>query len=391
MWNVPEDPKRLKKQSSLQNRMPAQTYYQVLGIERTATDDEIKKAYRKKALKWHPDRNPDHKETAERRFKEVSEAYEALSDPQKRAVYDQFGEDGLKRGGGQSDAQNSSSAGYAQNTSGYAQNTSGYAKNTSGFGHNGAGGFGGPFSQGAFPQAGFSASAGFQPSNAEDIFKHFFSSFGGDEGMASGFPMGPGSRSSGRSAFSMDSDPGFPSDSSHQRPQKYCFSEHRRPIAEVDLKCSLDELYTGCEKKMKVSSPHSGDKLITVSIKPGYKENTKLTFAEDSIAFVVKVKPHELYTRESNNLRTKINITLVEALCGFNRKLNHFKGNHVDVANLNSQSTQPGAVLYFKGMGMPVSKEPGTFGDLYITVNVVLPVSANEAQKKAVKAVFSGQ
>jgi len=73
-------------------------YYQILGISRGASPEEIKKAYRKKALEFHPDRNPDDAE-AEKRFKEVSEAYEVLSDEQKREIYDRYGEDGLRGAG----------------------------------------------------------------------------------------------------------------------------------------------------------------------------------------------------------------------------------------------------------------------------------------------------
>lgn len=69
-------------------------YYEVLGIEKTATDEEIKKAYRRLAKKYHPDANPNNKKEAEEKFKEVSEAYETLSDTQKRRMYDQFGPEG---------------------------------------------------------------------------------------------------------------------------------------------------------------------------------------------------------------------------------------------------------------------------------------------------------
>jgi molecular chaperone DnaJ len=74
-------------------------YYEVLGVPRTASADEIKSAYRKAALKWHPDRNPQHKQDAEEKFREATEAYSVLSDPPKRATYDRFGFPGLSRGG----------------------------------------------------------------------------------------------------------------------------------------------------------------------------------------------------------------------------------------------------------------------------------------------------
>ena len=77
-------------------------YYEVLGVGKNATDEELKKAFRKLAKQYHPDANPDNKEEAERKFKEVNEAYEILSDKQKRQMYDQFGFDGPQNfGGGQ--------------------------------------------------------------------------------------------------------------------------------------------------------------------------------------------------------------------------------------------------------------------------------------------------
>lgn len=88
-------------------------YYEILCITVDATETDIKKAYRKMALKWHPDKNPDKKEEAEKRFKEISEAYEVLSDKNKRAIYDKYGKEGLtgNQGNGYADFDNDYSFG----------------------------------------------------------------------------------------------------------------------------------------------------------------------------------------------------------------------------------------------------------------------------------------
>ena len=81
--------------------MAAKTdYYDILGVSKGASADEIKKAYRKQALEWHPDRHKDDKEAAEKRFKEINEAYQILSNPQKKTAYDNYGHDAFTPGGG---------------------------------------------------------------------------------------------------------------------------------------------------------------------------------------------------------------------------------------------------------------------------------------------------
>jgi len=94
------------------NMAQKRDYYEVLGVSKTATDDELKKAYRKLAKQYHPDANPDNKEEAEKKFKEINEAYETLSDKQKRQMYDQFGFDGPNMGGGPGGGYYSYSSGF---------------------------------------------------------------------------------------------------------------------------------------------------------------------------------------------------------------------------------------------------------------------------------------
>ncbi|KAL9688236.1 hypothetical protein QQ045_032655 [Rhodiola kirilowii] len=191
-------------------------YYHVLKINKSASEDDLKKAYRKLAMKWHPDKNPNNKKEAEAKFKQISEAYEVLSDPQKRALYDQYGEEGLK------DAPPPGSSG-------------------------GGGG-------GGYGSSGGSANNGFNPRNAEDIFAEFFGSS----------PFGFGSSGHGRSTrFQSDGGGGgkfggFGGGGGENVYRTYSDGNgstmpRKPPPVESKLPCSLEELYSGSKRKMKIS------------------------------------------------------------------------------------------------------------------------------------------
>lgn len=91
------------KRSNHNQQSTEEDYYEVLGVPRGSSDADIKKAYRKLALKWHPDKNPENPEEASIQFKKISEAYDVLSDPKKKDVYDRYGKEGLQGGGGGGD------------------------------------------------------------------------------------------------------------------------------------------------------------------------------------------------------------------------------------------------------------------------------------------------
>ena len=131
-------------------------YYKILGVSKSANDDEIKKAYKKAALKWHPDRNKDNETTAKKKFQDVGEAFEVLSDKNKRTIYDQYGEDGLKGGIPTADAEGGAFPGMG----GFSAGGPGGGTRTFRFSTSGGNPFGG--------------AGGFHPSDPNDIFAQIF-------------------------------------------------------------------------------------------------------------------------------------------------------------------------------------------------------------------------
>lgn len=334
-------------------------YYTILGVSKDASDEDLKKAYRKLAVKYHPDKNPDNRETATAKFQEVSEAYDILSDPEKRKVYDLYGEDGLK-------------AGVGPETPG-----------------GGAAPFGG----------GMGGYHAMDEEAARRIFESFFGGgFGsmGRFGSRMGGGMGPGVRifqNRSRPTTSFEDDFDFLGGGGHireQPPQKI----------EVPLSLTLEELYTGITKKRKVTrkivDAASGKALpieetLEIQVKPGWKEGTKVTFQgkgdelpnrpPQDLVFVVKeVRPHARFTREGDDLVMNARIDLPTALGGGTLYAMSLDDRRVPVHL--KDVILPGREIVIPGEGMPSTKRPGTKGDLRVKFNIRWPRTLLSASQK---------
>ncbi|CAI0461064.1 unnamed protein product [Linum tenue] len=318
-------------------------YYKILQVDRSASDDDLKKAYRKLAMKWHPDKNPTNKKDAEAKFKQISEAYEVLSDSQKRAVYDQYGEEGLK---GQVPPPNAAS---------------------------GASYF----------------SGGFNPRSADDIFAEVFgqsSPFGGMGGSrGTRFP----------SAFFGEGGGG----SMHQSaPRKAGPIENKLP-------CSLEELYKGTTKKMKISreivdvssKSMQVEEILTIDIKPGWKKGTKITFPEKGneqpgiipadLVFIIDEKPHPVFTRDGNDLVVSQKISLAEALTGYTVHLTTLDGRSLTIPVNNV--IHPTYEEVVSREGMPIPKDPSRRGNLRVKFNIRFPTRLTTEQKAGIKKLLA--
>eukprot|EP01088_Endostelium_zonatum_P012724 TRINITY_DN26991_c0_g1_i1.p1 TRINITY_DN26991_c0_g1~~TRINITY_DN26991_c0_g1_i1.p1 ORF type:complete len:350 (-),score=129.75 TRINITY_DN26991_c0_g1_i1:45-1094(-) len=339
-------------------------YYKILGVERNATETDIKKAYRKGALKYHPDRNPGNK-AAEETFKLIAEAYEVLSDKGKKDLYDKYGEEGLKAGGPPPGA--------------------------GGFGGGGFSGFGGQ---------GGGAHFNFNPRDANDIFAQFFG--GRDPFSAAGGRggRGGGGMPGGFSFFDMGGSDNSYSDGSDED-MGFGRSTGRRTkddTIESKLKVTLEELYTGVTKKRKVTKrimDNSGrstnvEKILEINVKPGWKTGTRITFPEEGdeapgrvpadIVFVIQQEPHPVFTREGDNLIMVKNITLKEALTGTEITVKTIEGREVRLPVRDVITPQYEKVL--GGYGMPNQKQPHEKGNLIVRFNIEFPRTLTEQQRQ---------
>jgi DnaJ family protein B protein 4 len=346
--------------------------YNALGISPTASDAEIKKAYRKAALKWHPDKNKDNPNASEK-FKEVSQAYEILSDPEKRKVYDQYGLEFLLRGG--------------QAPPPGAEMPEGFQA----FSGNMPGSFGGmPGGTRTFHFNTNGGGGGFNFADPNDIFANFARSSGGggvgeDDDIFNMFSgLGGARRSTGAG----------------MRPQP----RPRTPevtVVEKPLPVTLEELYKGAHKKLKVKrktyDESTGkrsvqDKIVEMDIRPGMKAGSKFKFkgmgdqeegGSQDLHFIIEEKPHPTLKRDGDDIRTTVELSLKEALTGWKRTVATIDGRQLPVSG--GGPTPPGYEERFPHLGMPLSKKPNERGDFIVEVKVNFPKFLTPAQKAKLK------
>ncbi|GAB2269922.1 hypothetical protein Dimus_004840 [Dionaea muscipula] len=345
-------------------------YYNILKVNRNATDDDLKKAYRRLARIWHPDKNnPDNKRESEVKFKQISEAYDVLTDPQKRQIYDLYGEEALKSGIVPPPHGRSAASGGGGGRSASANprgRRDGYGNGNSSF--------------------------RFNPRDADDIYAEFFGESGSGGGGGGGRSRDRYFRTAGNGEYAGSGGTGAAA------------GMRKGETVEQDLPCTLEELYNGAKKKMKISrriTDPSGDvrlkeEILPIEIKPGWKKGTKVTFPEKGneepgviaadVVFIIDEKPHPVFRRDGNDLLVDLEITLLEALTG-----KTFEITTLDRRCIPFEITavvKPGFELVVPKEGMPISKHPGRKGNLRVRFDVKYPPRLSDDQKAELRRVL---
>jgi curved DNA-binding protein len=341
--------------------MEYQDYYAVLGVPRTASQTDIKKAFRKAARAHHPDTNAGDAE-AERTFKAVNEANAVLSDPDKRKLYDRLGKDW------QAYARAGATAGAAA----------------------GSAGAGGPFAG----SGGYGAAPGgnvryeFHTTGDGEGFSDFFNMFfGGAAAGAAGATDAPGRgrRPSGGPTFEdilagMGLDGAGATTSSAPRPAGQP-KRQPRPAAEAVAEITLDEAFHGTTRLLEVEG-----KRLEVTIPKGADTGTRIRLSGKApgggdLHVVVRQTPDSVYTRKGANLERELPITLGEALLGAEVPVRTPKGR---ILLTIPAGTQAGRTFRLSGRGLPRFKADG-FGDVLVKIRVVLPTDLSDDAREAAR------
>ena len=310
-------------------------YYQQLGVSKTATADEIKKAYRKLALKYHPDKNPDNK-NAEEKFKEISEAYAVLSDPEKRQQYDTFGSTGFRQRYSQEDIFRNFDLNDILRQFGF------------GGGFRGNGGF-------------HTTGGGFRPAGGGSPFDTIF----GQSGMHGGCGGGG------------------------------CGSQ---PVKGNDLtyemSVTLEEVLHGAEKTISLRQNGQAQN-VSVKVPKGIEDGKRLRLSgkgapsasggpAGDLYLKVRVAPHALFQRAEDDLVVEHRIPFSEACLGTTLEVTTLDSKKFNVKV--PAGVQQEAKLRIKGHGLPAGPI-GHRGDLLVKIAVRIPKTLTPEQEEAIRAL----
>ncbi len=356
-------------------------FYEVLGVSKTASDAEIKKAYRKLAKKYHPDSNPNDSVAAER-FKEINEAYDVLSDPEKKKLYDQFGAAAFEAG-----FDPKAAAGGYGSFGGFG-GAGGFGGFHGGFG-NGAGGF---HSYSGDPNSGYQEFH-FEgnPEDMDDILGGMFGGmFGGrsgkrrTSGARGGSSQDSGFRDSSfhgsfgnggfHSGFSSSGFDGFTSGGGYQSRGQDITSE---------LTVTFDEAAFGCDKMITLTGSDGRKQTLQLHIPAGMEDGKSLRLQgkggagmngapAGDLLICIHVAEKPGFTRKGADVYTTANIPFTTAVLGGEAIINTLNGR---VSCRIKPGTQSGSKIRLKGKGVANMRNPKTFGDLYVTVQIEVPTN----------------
>ena len=364
----------------LVNHMPEQKrdYYEVLGVSKGASDDEIKKAYRKLAKKYHPDMNPGDKE-AEAKFKEVNEAYSILSDKEKRARYDQFGHAGVDP--------NYGAGGPGGGFGGFDMGDIDLGDIFGSFFGGGFGGFGGSGQRRNGPQKGESLRANLTITFEEAAFgceKEINLNRTEECDACHGSGCEPGT-----TAETCPDCRGTGVVRVQQRTGGFAFSS-TAPCSRCRGTGKI--IHSPC-KSCGGSGSVKKSKRITVTIPAGIDDGQAISLrgqgnagknggpAGDLIVGV-RVKPHPQFRRDGTTVLYEQPVSFFQAAMGAELELPTIDGK---VKYTLPAGTQPGTTFRLRGKGIPELRGRGR-GDQYVTVRVQVPTSLNSEQKEALRA-----
>lgn len=357
-------------------------YYEVLGVSRKAAASEIKKAYRRLAKKYHPDTN-DGSQTADEKFKEITEAYEVLSDPEKKKMYDRFGHrafDGSMGAGGS----------YGDGAADWNDGS------TSGGGWNYDPSFDG--SGWSFRQTGGNYGSGrheyYYSGSMDDLFRNFFDSGSGAEEKYGSYGHGFGTGETyGSYARSFGSERGsrFGGGFRDFRGQNYQKRQERGADAAVRLHVSFDEAAFGCEKRISYQDGSGHIQSLQVRIPAGIDSGKKIRLQgkgspgssggkAGDLFLEITVDPREGYERKGNDVYTTVRIPYTTAVFGGEVIVPTLYGN---VSCKIKEGTQSGTKIRLRGKGIVQMNDPSLHGDQYVTVEIQVPRSLKpEAREK---------